>query len=88
MINIVFIYLDLEHFFRGPLHYSVDGRIFSLHRINIQRLLLQITQPVRLGMECQRHVQAWRLEVSVQSTEYSVLHPLKKKKEFVRDIYI
>lgn len=47
---------DVQHGVCGPLHHPANGNLLSLHWGHLQRLLLQVTERVRLRLECQAHV--------------------------------
>lgn len=36
----ILIFQDLEHIFRRPVYYLADGRVFLLHRFDLQRCVL------------------------------------------------
>lgn len=48
---------DHAHVFQRPLHPAADGAVLGVHGPHLQRLLLQVGQPVRLWLERVRHVQ-------------------------------
>jgi len=51
-LTIGILYLsDLEHILGWPLHYTTDGSVLSVHGRYLQRLLLQVYQPVWIIME-------------------------------------
>lgn len=60
--------VDVQHGVCGPLHHPANGNLLGLHRGHLQRLFLQVPEPVRLRLECQAHVlpSSWRqLDVGV-----------------------
>lgn len=48
------------------LHHPDDGTVLHLHRADLQRLLLQVSQHIRLWLECQGHVYQSAVDVSYQ----------------------
>lgn len=64
---------DLEHVLRGPLHHPDDGALLHLHWPHIQRLLLQVAQPLRLWVECESNVHGRGVEVSVAAQDCSLI---------------
>lgn len=46
------------------LHHPDDGAVLHLHRADLQRLLLQVSQHIRLWLERQGHVHQSAVDVS------------------------
>lgn len=57
--------VDVQHGVCWSVHHSADGDLLHLHRRHLQRLLLQVTQHVRLWMERQAHVWPERSQLVV-----------------------
>lgn len=48
---------DHADVFQRPVHPPADGAVLGVHGPHLQRLLLKVRQPFRLGVERVRHVQ-------------------------------
>lgn len=58
---------DLEHLLPWSLPDPPYGHLLHLHGLDLQRLLLQVFQHLRLFLECPAHVQEWHVEVSLHT---------------------